>query len=416
MGVPVVLVEREARLGGIITTEQVEGCVIEGGPDSFLASKPWALDLIRELGLESEVINSNDHLRVTYIWKDDRLIPLPDGLMMMVPSRIGPIARSSLLSWGTKIRMGLEYFRRPFRAAGADRSVAAFIEDHFGREAVEYLAEPLLAGVFGGDPDELSAVSTLPRFVELEKKYGSLTRGVLSEPAPGSPGGSLFRSLKGGLGQLIGALTPPAGTVIRGAVEDVEAGRVRVSGEWIESRHLVLACPAYEASPLMARLDGEISGLLGAVGYSSSITVALGFRHGEISHPLNGFGFLVPRRERRTLVACTWVGTKFPHRVPDTHALVRCFLGGTEYDEGAVLDDVRRTMGITAKPVFSRVFRWPRSMPQYTVGHSERQGRLENAMTRHPWLSLVGNAYRGIGIPDCVRMAKQAAEAIACGK
>ena len=201
-----VLIEREARLGGVIRTDHVEGCLVEGGPDSFLASKPAAMDLIRELGLEGDVIGSNDHQRVTFIVKNRQLVPMPDGLMMMVPTRIMPMVKSPLFSWGTKLRMGLEYFRRPVENP-PERSVAQLVREHYGQEAVDYLAEPLLAGVYGGDPEDLSADAVLEMFVGMEKKYGSLTKGTLAMRAERGTPGPLFRTLKGGMEQLTQAIT-----------------------------------------------------------------------------------------------------------------------------------------------------------------------------------------------------------------
>lgn len=423
-GVAPSIIERQPRPGGVISTEVVNGCVIEGGPDSFLSAKPAAMDLIRELGLESEVIGSNDHLRVTYIKRGGRLVPLPDGLMMMVPTKIWPVAMSSLLGWGTKIRMGLEYFRKPSTAPRGNRSVAEFVADHYGPEAVDYLAEPLLSGVYGGSPEELSVASVLPRFVEMESKYGSLTRGVLSAPKPPAGSGTLFRTLKGGLQQLTDAAERAAAPEwLRGQAEAIEpdgaAWRVRVNGEWIGAARVIVACPAHAAAAVVAGLDGELASALGGIAYSSSMTVALGFRRAELGHPQNGFGFLIPRRERKRMIACTWVGTKFSHRVPETHALLRCFLGGAEdpgvldeSDEAVtaiVREELREIMGVTAEPEFVRISRWPRSMAQYTVGHSKRVAMIEERTRAHKGLELIGNAYTGIGIPDCIKMGKDAA-------
>ena len=428
-----VVIESRPRLGGVIQTERIEDCVIEAGPDSFLSAKPAAIELARELGLGDQVIASNDHLRKTYIWKNGRLIALPDGLMLMVPTKLVPLVTTGLLTWATKIRMGLELLRAP-RAMPRDESVTEFVKDHYGSEAVDYLAEPLLSGIYGGDPSELSAASVLPRLVELAKRYGSLTRGVLAErarttraraekPAP------LFRTLKGGLGQMVDALV----NSIRGRVEiahgraqSVERNqsgfRVKVDDAWMEAERLVVACEAHSAATLLHGLDGRMAELLGAVPYSSSMTVALGFNARDFQNPPEGFGFLVPQKERRRLVACTWVGTKFPHRAPEGTILARCFFGGAHDpdvlrlgDETAIslaLEELRRIAGATAPPRFARVFRWPQSMAQYTVGHSERIAEIRSRAAAMPGLYLVGNAYEGIGVPDCIRMGREAAQRI----
>lgn len=433
-GIASTLVERAPRLGGVIQTEVVNGCVLEEGPDSFLAAKPAALELIRDVGLASDVIGSNDHLRVTYIWKGGRLLPLPDGLMMMVPTKFAPLLSSSLLGWGTKIRMGLEFFRRPSNGVRRDRTVSEFIEDHYGREAVDYLAEPLLSGVYGGSPDRLSVSSVLTRFVELEGRYGSLTRGVLASrraSGPKSQGTPLFRTLKGGLAHLTSLLEErirESTRVVHGTAETARRGpeggwRVRVDGDWCEADHLVLATPAWQAGALLGETGAALASLLSGVEYSSSMTLALGYDKAALGHDLRGFGFLVPARERRRLVACTWVGTKFSHRVPEGQAVLRCFLGGAS-DEGVldesdesvvqtVLGELREIMGISAKPAFYRIARWRKSMAQYTVGHEDRVRRIEERLREHAGLYLAGNAYHGIGIPDCVKMGREAAARIA---
>jgi oxygen-dependent protoporphyrinogen oxidase len=317
--------------------------------------------------------------------------------------------------------------------------VADFVEEHYGAEAVDYLAEPLLSGIYGGDPAELSATSVLPRFVELAAKYGSLTRGVLAERVraakarKGTAPLPLFRTLKGGLGQMVdraAAAIQGETEVLAGRAETVEraaAGfRIRVNGDWMEADHVVLACEAHNAKALLAAVDARLAELLGTVAYSSSMTVALGFDAADFARPErtrpNGFGFLVPKKERRRLVACTWVGTKFPNRVPEGKVVARCFLGGVgdggvlyEPDEAivaAVTAELQEIAGITARPRFSRIFRWPRSMAQYTVGHSQRLAEIERLVLQIPGLHLAGNAYQGIGIPDCIRMGKQAAESI----
>jgi protoporphyrinogen/coproporphyrinogen III oxidase len=430
-GIPSTLIEARPRLGGVIQSERVDGCVIEAGPDSFLSMKPAAMDLIRELGLADEVIGSNDHLRVTYVWKGGRLVPLPDGLQLMVPTKLVPLIATRLLGWRTKLRMGMELFHPPGRQP-EDQSVADFVTAHYGAEAVDYLAEPLLSGIYGGSPSALSITSVLPRFVELEAKYGSLTKGVLAELKANKAQAKrlpLFRTLKSGLGQLVSALSAHIdghATVLHRRAEAVErtAGgfRIRLEDGSLECAQVVLACEAHNAATLAAGLDGRLADLLGSVPYSSSMTVALGFPDGAFPKPLHGFGFLVPKRERRRLVACTWVGTKFSHRVPRRTTLLRCFLGGM--DDGAILSEsddaiiaavvreLHEIVGFGAVPAFSRIFRWPRSMAQYTVGHPARLAEIEARASAIPGFQLAGNAYTGIGIPDCIRMGRQAAEAV----
>jgi protoporphyrinogen/coproporphyrinogen III oxidase len=431
LGIGVKLVERQPRLGGVIRTDGVHGCVLEAGPDSFISQKPWAFELIRSLGLGDELIGSNDHLRATYVVKHRRLVRLPDGLMLMIPTKVLPMLSSPLLGWGTKLRMGLEWLRRPEQGEPGDESVAHFVGAHYGREAVEYLAEPLLAGIYGGDPETLSVQSVLPRFAELERKYGSLTRGVLRErgkvkrQAKGVP---LFQTLKGGLSQLVEALeaqTRPAPEILHGTADALarEAGtyRVRVNGDWIEADHVVLACQAYEAAALLGAVDCELARPLAAIPYSNAITVSVGYLRKEFTHPLNGFGFLVPKKERRLLMACTWIGTKFSHRVPDSKAVLRCFVGGEDASalalsdqelETQILEELADLMGVKGTPAFVQIARWPRSMAQYAVGHAARVAGIEARLAKLPGLHLAGNAYHGIGIPDCVRMGREAAEAI----
>jgi oxygen-dependent protoporphyrinogen oxidase len=420
-GVPSTLIERRPRLGGVIQTERVDGCLIEGGPDSFLSAKPWALDLIRELGLEGEVIGSNDHLRKTFIRKGGRLIAMPDGLQFLVPTRIAPIMTTPLLSWGAKARMGLEWFRHKPAERRPDCSVAEFVAGHYGQEAVEYLAEPLLAGVYGGTPELLSVSSVLPRFVEIESKYGSLSKGMLAERgAASTPGQPIFRTLKDGLGSLIGALAQSIQSkvkIVHGEVETIERRssgyRLRVSGDWIAASQLALACESHESARLTSALDPVLAEYIASIPYNSSTVIAMGFDPASFSKPLQGFGFLIPRRERKRLVACTFMATKFPFRAPQDRILLRCFLGGLPDDDAllpSVLEELRETIGLKGDPLFTRVYRWPLSMAQYMVGHQDRVSAIEVRLRLHQGLHLAGNAYHGIGIPDCVRMGRQVAE------
>jgi oxygen-dependent protoporphyrinogen oxidase len=419
-GIRPTLLERKPRVGGVIQTSEIQGCVLEEGPDGFLGAKPWAMNLIRELGLADQVIGSNDHSRITYIVKKGKLVRMPEGLMMMVPTKIMPVLGTPLLSWSAKIRMGLELLRRP-KGPQPDRSVYDFLLDHYGQESIDYLAEPLLAGVYGGDPREMSVNSVLARFVDLEIKYGSLTRGALAERSP-KAAGAFLQTLKGGLGQLIERLRPSADIIHANAetLEQTSDGfRVRVKADWLEAEHVVLATPAHEAP--VGPLNPELASLLAGIPYTTSITLALGYRKATFDHPLNGHGFLVPKKERKYVFGCTWVGNKFDYRVPDDMVVLRCFLGGDAmpHSDAALVDaaraELRGIMNIAAQPVFHNIARWPNSMAQYTVGHEKRVARIEELVAKMPGLHLAGNAYHGIGIPDCVRMGHEAATTIISG-
>ena len=404
--------------GGPIGTVTVEGCILETGPESWLAAKPWAEQLIREIGLGDQLTGSNDAQRRTYILRHGRFVTMPEGLQMVVPTKVLPVLQTDLFSWGTKIRMGLEIFRNP--KSLPDRSVAEFVRDHFGSEAVDYLAEPLLAGVFGGSPDELSAPSVLPKFVEYEQRFGSVVVGTFRDkrkPAPKAGGGQqgIFKSLRNGVGTLIDALIARV-RLVRSrvdAIESVDAGwRLLVDGEWMEFDRIVLACGANRSAPLIAPLDPDLADLFASIPYTGSSIWTFGYRREDIRHALDAFGFLVPKPERQTIMACTWLQTKWLGRVPADKAVFRCFSTDPNVTREAAQGDLHRLMGITSEPIFALNHRWPDSMPQYTVGHSERVAEIEARIARIPGLYLAGNAYAGIGIPDCVRSAQRAAAQI----
>ncbi|MGH9548417.1 MAG: protoporphyrinogen oxidase, partial [Terriglobales bacterium] len=409
----------------------VEDCLIEAGPDSFLTEKPWAADLCRRLGIEDQLIGSNDADRKTYILVKGRLVPMPDGLMFMVPTQLSPALLTPLFSTATKLRVAREWWYRA-RPSDGDESVAALVERHYGAEMVDRLADPLLAGVYGGEASQLSARAVLPRFVEMESKYGSLGRGMLAarkNVKRSQPGPPIFSSLKGGMQQLADALasrlspdTLRANSSVQ-AVQRQDRGWV-VSAGYASDRFdaVIVATPASAASLLLEIASAELASELRAISYSSSVTVALGFDQNVRATLPPGFGFLVPRREGKRLLAATLVHNKFPHRAPADRALLRCFLGGSRDEQvlqlsdenilDIVCDELRQILGVKADPLFTRLYRWKGAMAQYTVGHLERLQRIENLLGQLPGLALAGNGYRGIGVPDCVRSGEAAAQQV----
>ncbi len=426
------LFESSERLGGVMRTERVEGCLIEAGPDSFLSEKQSAAELCRELGIEDQLVGSNDAHRRTYILVKGRLVEMPDGLQFMVPTKLLPTITTPLFSWGTKLRMAREFFAKPHTLNG-DESAAAFVERHFGSEVVDRLADPLLAGVYGGSAQRLSVRAVLPRFLDMEAKYGSLSRAMLAamKKRPSNAARPIFTSMKEGMQQLVDAIVAQLDPAAIQTGTQVKAIG-RESGRWIILRQdstaerfdrVILATPAYIAGGLLRSVEPRLASLLGEIAYSSSVTVALGYAapgfDGRGAKPEDGFGFLVPRSEGKRLLACTFVHNKFPHRAPEDRVLLRVFLGGStdpnvlqlgdEEILRTVRDELRQILGLTAEPLFSRIYRWERSMAQYEVGHLERVAEIERLRAGLPGLALAGNAYRGIGVPDCIRSGMDAA-------
>ncbi len=428
-----VLYEFSSRLGGVLRTELVDGCLVEAGPDSFVTEKPWAADLCRDLGIGDQLIGSNDAGRKTYILTRGRLVEMPDGLMFMVPTKILPTGFSSLFSWKTKLRMTQELFHPP-RAVDHDESVAAFVERHYGSEMVDRLADPLLSGVYGGEADNLSVRAVLPRFAEMERTHGSLGRAMLAArkkiaAAPRKAAPPLFTSLKRGMQHLaetvVSRLTPSAlltNALVQAIQPQPEAGGWLVSAGLQSDQFdgVIVALPGMAASNVLRMASPELSKELAAIQYSSSITAGLGYDR-EVRQALPpGFGFLVPRSEGKKLLAATFVHNKFPHRAPEDRALLRCFFAGANADDvwplsdeqliAIVRNELQQIIGLRAEPLFARVYKWKSAMAQYGVGHLERLERVEALRKLLPGLALAGNGYRGIGVPDCVRSGRAAAK------
>jgi oxygen-dependent protoporphyrinogen oxidase len=448
------LFESRERLGGSLASETVNGVVLERGPDSFLSEKPAGAELCRELGLTDQLTPSDDANRKTYIVVKNRLVPLPDGLMFLIPTKLVPTALSGLFSPATKIRMALELLHPP-RPSGQDESVAALVLRHFGQEAVDRLADPLLSGIYGGDATQLSARTVLPKLVEMETQYGSLTRGMLAahrqmrammaakqsangasasvqggEKRPGPR--SIFTTLKGGLQQLVNALEARLNpkwlrksTSVSALDRAGDGWRVRTGATDETYDAVIVASPAWAAGSLLATADAALGDELSAIPYSSSITVNLVFDEAQLGGLPDGFGFLVPAVEGRAMLACTFVHRKFAGRTPTGKAVLRAFLGGAK-DE-ALLDQSDEVLVATVRRELSEILgnrvvgphipaestqvsRWRRAMAQYAVGHQERMKRVKERVATLPGLRLAGNAYDGIGIPDCIRTGRNAAK------
>jgi oxygen-dependent protoporphyrinogen oxidase len=446
------LYESRDRLGGALSTEVVEGVVLERGPDSFISEKPAAAALCRELGLGEALTPSNDAARKTYIVVRNRMVSLPDGLMFLVPTRLIPTALTRLFSISTKIRMGLELLLPPRPSGKPDESVAELVRRHFGQEAVDRLADPLLSGIYGGDATQLSARAVLPRMVEMEAAHGSLVRGMLAahkkmkaathkahdaarsanpsgKSAPSAPR-AIFTTLRGGLQQLVDALEARLNPEWIRKSAPVE--RIRRSGDqWMITAHgqeepfdaVILASSAWVVSELLAEVDQELSEELGGVPYSSSITVNLVYDEAKLGKLPDGFGFLVPACEGRAMLAATFVHRKFLGRTPAGKAVVRAFLGGMRNetlldasDEQLVatvrqeLEEIlgKNVLPVSLQPERTQVARWRRAMAQYAPGHPERVRRIAARVASLPGLKLAGNAYDGIGIPDCIRLGRKA--------
>jgi protoporphyrinogen/coproporphyrinogen III oxidase len=429
------LFESSPRLGGAMYSEIVDGCVIEAGPDSFISEKPWAAALCRELGIGDQLIGSNDNDRKTWIVSGRRLLSLPDGLMFLVPTKILPTAFSPLFSWGTKLRMARELLHPP-RPMQQDETVAAFIERHFGREMVDRLADPMLSGIYGGDTDRLSVRATLGRFVEMEEKYGSLSRAMLvankkmKMAMAGKPKPPLFTSLRNGMQQMIDTVVSTLTQewlLVNTGVDSIE----RRDEEYLLQLHngesstfdaIILATPANVAGRLLTNIHNGLSADLQQIPYSSSLTATLIYDLSALRNLPEGFGFLVPRTEGRRMRACTFVHNKFPHRAPENKGILRCFLGGANDDAVLQLSDdeileivrteLREIIGLDAQPRASRIYRWRGAMAQYPPGHLDRVDRIEKTVSAIPGLAIAGNAFRGIGVPDCVRTGSVAAASV----
>ena len=435
----VTLLETGQRLGGSISTERTDGFLVEAGPDSFISEKPWALRLCERLGITSRLVPLQATRQNLYVVHKGSLHPLPEGFILMAPTRMWPLIVSSLFSWAGKLRMALELFL-PRRSAEGDESLASFVRRRFGSEVLERVAQPLIGGIYASDPEELSVAATMPRFLDMERSRRSIILATWLEKRRRShvrreESGvrwSLFVSLVDGMQELVGALASrlPAGAahlgikVVRLARDSAERTWIvsTEKGEEFKANGVILAAPAYAAAKSLSSFAPALAEELEAIPYTSAATVTLAYRREDIPNGLHGFGLVAPASEGRKIIACSFSSVKYPGRAPAGYELIRAFVGGAlqpslfgQSDhamETGVRQELEALLGIQAPPLLCRIHRHPHSMPQYLVGHLDRVRRIEAQLVHLPGLALAGNAYRGIGIPDCVHSGEEAAEAL----
>ena len=436
-GVPLVctLIEAGTEWGGKIRTRRRDGFVLEAGPDSFLSQKPWGVALCEHLGLSDQLINTKTSDEKAAVYSRGRLRPLPEGLVVVVPSRLGPFLRSGLLSWTGMLRMGLDFVLPPSQLTG-DESIAGFFRRRLGREAFDRVIEPLMAGIYAGDAEQISLCATFPKFRELERRHGSVLRGILAgRQAARQSERTTFVTLRDGLGTLVEALVArlraDGATLILG--RRIQGFRARSAptpgydlrfddGGAVSADAVILTTPAYVTADLIHSLSPAAADLLAMIPYASTATISLAYPTTDLGPGVKGYGFVVPRIEGRDLLAATWTSLKWPHRAPAGHTLVRCYLGGVGREHILAGDDdilirfvrgeLARIAGVRGEPLFAEVSRWTRAMPQYTLGHVERLEQMDVLLEPHRGLHLTGASYRGIGIPDCIRDAGETASKV----
>jgi oxygen-dependent protoporphyrinogen oxidase len=436
----VTVFEAGPRPGGVISTLNRDGYQVERSADNFITTSPWGLELCQQLGLADQLVQTNSKFRKTFVVRRGRLQPLPDGFLMMAPTQLWPMAVTPILSPLGKLRAAMEYFIPPRRSEAdgseADESMASFVRRRLGRETFDRLVEPLISAVYAADMEKLSVKATLSRFRDMETQHGSLIRAMRKQMKENKNGKtesgarySLFVTLATGLSTLVDAMVAklPAGAIRLNCpvtkIERTEQGwRV-----WAECEHeatevdgVIVAVPAHRATALLANVDSELAAELGRIEYSGTAIVSLGYDFKQIKHPLDGMGAVVPAIEYSPILACSFSSQKYPHRAPPGKTLLRVFVGGARRPDLAelpdaellplVLEHLRPLLGITGSPEFCDIAHWPRTMPQYHVGHQERIARIEARLARLPGLKLAGSALRGVGVPDCIRSGQVAAE------
>ena len=440
LNVQCTVVERDARWGGKILTNHTPDFLIEGGPDSFLTSKPWAMELCRTLGLEGQLIPTNAENNRTFSLCRGVLRELPQGLLAFRPQRVDTLVSGGLLSWRGLLRMGAERFWPNPSSSDVDESLGSFFRRRFGVEAFDYLIEPLVAGIYAGDADELSLEATFPRFRELEQQYGSVIKGMravqakagMKSKSPASPS-SLFMTLRNGLGELIHTLiqrlTDQGVQLMTGSgceevqvrAHNAETFQVTLENHTLLTADaLVLATPTFQTARMIRTFQPDVAGVLDEISYTSTATISMAYQTDDVAEHIRGFGFVVPRREQRPLLAGTWTSLKWPYRSQKEVTLIRCYLGGRgrenvlEKNDAQLVDLVRQELqsivGITSLPNYTEVHRWVQGMPQYVIGHRARIAKIKDLLLPCPKLHISGAGLYGIGIPDCIREGRRIAD------
>ena len=438
LGLEITLLEAAPRLGGSIATEHTGDFLVEGGPDSFITEKPWALRLCERLGLTSRLVSTQAAFQKIYIVHRGKLQLLPEGFFLLAPTRLWPFIQTPLFTWRGKLRMACELFL-PRGHLDGDESLGSFVRRRFGREALERVAQPLVGGIYASDPEQLSLGATMPRFREMERTRRSVSWAMWSEQrrrARKTPGGSgarwsLFVTLRGGMQELVETLGQrlPEGSIrlntpVSGLVREPSKKLWRIEstgGDRFEAAGIILATPAFRTAEMLGPFANDAALALKQITYASTATVSLAYRRDDFPGALDSFGFVVPAIEKRKIMACTFSSVKYPARAPEGHVLLRAFVGGMlqpelcQDDDETIEKNVRAELAsllsVSAPPLFSRIWRHPRSMPQYHVGHGALIERIEATLKPFP-LALAGSAYHGVGISDCVHTGEEAAEKV----
>jgi oxygen-dependent protoporphyrinogen oxidase len=435
----IVVLEAKDRIGGVIATNRIDGFTLEGGPDSFITNKPWGIDLCRRVGLAEQLIETDVTHRRSFVVRNGQLAPVPDGFVLMAPHRILPMLTTPVLSWRGKLRVLLDLVI-PRRDQESEESLASFVRRRLGREALERLVQPLVGGIYTGDPNDLSLKATLPQYLAMEREHGSLIRAAWRQRSPHRAAERLasgarygmFVSLANGMDTLpraLAAALPPSSVRIAAPVRRLTRNGSaspwlveQLDGESIEADAVIVTTEAHATARMIDAADPSLALQLRAIPYASSVIVNVGYRRDQIQHPLDGFGAVVPAIEGRRVLAVSFSSVKFPSRAPSGTALFRVFLGGAAQRELVDLEDdalrdlvaqeLGELIGLAGEPLLFQVARHPRGMPQYVLGHLERVEAIRRRLARHPGLFLTGIAFDGVGIPDCVHAAENTADAV----